>query len=72
LVRYISNSLRKRAERFAEIRRLEEEARKNALLQAQEEKMEFPKIASRQDELRDIASENPDGVAEILKLWLKE
>jgi len=72
VLRYISRLLRKRAERLEENRRLEEEARKQALLDAQEEKLEYPKIASRQDELREIASENPDGVAEILKLWLKE
>ncbi|KJR98225.1 MAG: hypothetical protein VR68_11050 [Peptococcaceae bacterium BRH_c4a] len=72
VLKYISRLLRKRAERLEENRRLEEEARKQALLDAQEEKLEFPKIASRQDELRDIASDNPDGVAEILKLWLKE
>ncbi|MFZ5644558.1 MAG: flagellar basal-body MS-ring/collar protein FliF [Bacillota bacterium] len=73
-LRYIQGKLRRRAERLAELRRQEEEARRRELLgEAQdEEQLELPKIASAQDEVREIATGNPEGVAEILKLWLKE
>ncbi|MCL6477617.1 MAG: flagellar M-ring protein FliF [Peptococcaceae bacterium] len=70
---YVSRQLRRRAERLAELRRQQEEARKKALLEAEkEEEPEVPKIATRQDEIRDMAVSNPEEVAEILKLWLKE
>ncbi|MFZ5632070.1 MAG: flagellar basal-body MS-ring/collar protein FliF [Bacillota bacterium] len=70
---YVSRQLRRRAERLAELRRRQEEARKKALLEAaEEERPEIPKIATRQDEIRDMAVASPDEVAEILKLWMKE
>lgn len=70
---YVSRQLRRRAERLAELKREQEEARKMALLEAVEEEMpDIPKMASRQDEIRDMASAAPDEVAEILKLWMKE
>jgi len=69
LARYLSGQMRRRAE----LRRQEEEARKRSLLEDDiDDQIELPKIASTQDEVREIASGNPDGVAEILKLWIKE
>ncbi|MCL6611799.1 MAG: flagellar M-ring protein FliF [Peptococcaceae bacterium] len=68
---YISRKLRRRAERLAELRRLEEEERMREL-QAAGEEGEAPKTAARQDEIRDIAMEKPDEIAEILKIWVKE
>jgi flagellar M-ring protein FliF len=73
LARYIAVRMRRRTERLAQLRMQEEEARKRALLSEElDEELEIPKIASAQDEVRDIASGNPEGVAEILKLWIKE
>ncbi|MFZ5648336.1 MAG: flagellar basal-body MS-ring/collar protein FliF [Bacillota bacterium] len=72
LISYIKRQRRLRAERLEELRRLEEEAERKALLEAGDVKIEVPRIATRQDEVRDLASENPEGVAEILKLWMKE
>ncbi len=68
---YIAVRLRRRAVRAAELSR-QEEARKKALLEAEEEKLEMPKLTARQDELREIATKNPEEVAEILKIWVKE
>lgn len=73
LARFVSRQLRSRAERLAALRLQEEEARKRGLLEDNlDEDIEIPKIASTQDEVREIATDNPDGVAEILKLWIKE
>lgn len=72
LLVYVSRRLRRRAERLAEMQKKEEEARKRALLEAAEDSPDVPKIATRQDEIREIASMSPDEVAEILKIWIKE
>lgn len=72
LLAYISRQIRRRAERMAEMRKKEEEARKKALLEAEEDRPDVPKISTRQDEIREIASMSPDEVAEILKIWIKE
>ncbi|MHB8916632.1 MAG: flagellar basal-body MS-ring/collar protein FliF [Desulfocucumaceae bacterium] len=72
LLVYVSRRLRRRTERMAEMRIKEEADRKRALLEAAEDSPDVPKIATRQDEIREIASMSPDEVAEILKIWIKE
>ncbi|MFZ5650288.1 MAG: flagellar M-ring protein FliF C-terminal domain-containing protein [Bacillota bacterium] len=70
--RLVISQRRLKAQRLEELRRLEDEARRRSLQEPSEERTEVPRIATRQDEVRDLASKNPEGIAEILKLWMKE
>lgn len=72
LLMYISRMRRWKAKRLAELSRQKEDPGRKVLLEADEERLEIPKIATRQDEIRDLAMEKPDEVAEILKIWIKE
>lgn len=69
---YVISQRRFKAQRLEELRRLEEEGRRKSLLEGIDEKSDVPRIATRQDEVRELASKNPEGIAEILKLWMKE
>lgn len=71
-IRYVIRQRRLKAQRLEELRRLEDEARRRSLQEPSEERTEVPRIATRQDEVRELASQNPEGIAEILKLWMKE
>ncbi|GBF33188.1 flagellar M-ring protein FliF [Desulfocucumis palustris] len=72
LVAYIAMLRRRRAARLAEeLARQQEEEEINVL--REDEPLEVVQRArSREDDIKDIAQENPDEVAEIIKLWLRE
>jgi flagellar M-ring protein FliF len=70
LIAYIIIMRRRRAARLAEeLARQEEEIN----VVTEDEPLEVVQRArSREDDIKDLAQENPDEVAEIIKLWLRE
>ena len=70
LITYIIIMRRRRAARLAEeLARQEEEI----VVDTEDEPLEVVQRArSREDDIKDLAQENPDEVAEIIKLWLRE